>query len=404
MAKVMYNQLELPLLEIIERLGGKARAKEVYEELANQYNLSLEERNEKINNDSASRKWDRAIRWCRQNLKQSGLLGGNERGVWALTEKAKSFLKNAKPGVLVTVYEIIDKNNEVQGIALWGEVSSAKGIIQDGMINLIITSPPYPLLSPKEYGNHRKVDQYIEWLLAESKTFYNSLCDDGSLVLNLGPVYQKGLPVQSLYMHELVISLCKEIGFYLAQEFYSHNKGKLPTSYWVTVERNRVTSSIEPVFWLSKTPYPKANNRKVLQPYSESYKKVLKRGGYPVAKRPSGHVIDHFNKDNGGKIPSNLLVTNSVSNDRYIRYCKSKNLPIHPARFASSLPAFFIEMCTDEQDIVWDAFGGSNVVGEEAVKRNRRFIITEKSLTYLQGSVGRFDPGSVRLYPTMNDH
>ncbi|OYX02304.1 MAG: hypothetical protein B7Z12_12335, partial [Caulobacter vibrioides] len=35
----------------------------------------------------------------------------------------------------------------------------------------------------------------------------------------------------------------------------------------------------------------------------------------------------------------------------------------HPARFPSDLPAFFIKMLTDEEDVVLDIFGGSNTTG-----------------------------------------
>ena len=40
-----------------------------------------------------------------------------------------------------------------------------------------------------------------------------------------------------------------------------------------------------------KTDYPKADNRKVLRPYSESMKSLLKRGSYNAGKRPSEHSI-----------------------------------------------------------------------------------------------------------------
>lgn len=42
------------------------------------------------------------------------------------------------------------------------------------------------------------------------------------------------------------------------------------------------------VWWFSKTDDPKADNRKVLQPYSESMKSLLKNG-YKAKLRPSGH-------------------------------------------------------------------------------------------------------------------
>ncbi len=394
--KPTYTQLELPLMETIQDLGGRANTTTIYHALAEKLNIPSEEREEAIADGSTHRKWDRAVRWVRQNLKNAGLLAGDKKGVWELTEKAKSFLRNARPGILVTVYEVVDENGQTQGIALWGEASAARGVIEDGMISLILTSPPYPLVTPKAYGNSPE-GEYLEWFLDQAKGMYDSLTDDGSMILNLGPVFKKGVPVQSLYIHKLVIALCEKIGFHLAQEFYAHNEGKLPTSHWVTVKRVRVTQSIENVFWLSKTPHPKANNRNVLVPYSESYKKVLKQGGYGVYARPSGHKIDHFNRDNGGRIAGTLIRANSVAVDDYIQYCKDHNLPVHPARMQRAIPNFFIRFLTDPGDIVWEPYCGSNIVGDECIKLGRRFIANDKSLTYLAGSMGRFCPERLRL-------
>ena len=48
--------------------------------------------------------------------------------------------------------------------------------------------------------------------------------------------------------------------------------------------------AVEYVWWLSKEPFPKANNRNVLNDYSADMKRLLKRG-YKPKQRPSGHVI-----------------------------------------------------------------------------------------------------------------
>ena len=69
---------------------------------------------------------------------------------------------------------------------------------------------------------------------------------------------------------------------------------------------------------------------------------------------------------------SNLLsIPNTDSNSNYLRLCKELGLERHPARFPSELPAFFINMLTDEGNVVLDIFGGSNTTGftAEALKR-----------------------------------
>lgn len=395
MNKHTYTQLEMPLLETLNEMGGRSDTQTIYKALADKLNLSESEREARCGT-STHKRFDRMVRWVRQNLVIDGFISGEIKGIWSLTEKAKSFLKNAKPGVLIKAYEVYDNEGNVQGVALWGEAAVASNIIENGSINLIITSPPFPLAWEMPYGNKTE-DKYTDWFLPMAEQFYDCLAEDGSFVLELRNTYIKGQPVQSLYIHELVLALCKEIGFYLAQEHYSHNQGALTTTNWVTVKRSRVTNSVNNLLWLTKTPYPNADNRRVLVPYSAAYKKQLSKGGYPAYKRSSGHVLDKFTKDNGGKIPSNLIIANSVSNSKYIRYCKENGLPVHPARFSPAVPEYFIKLTTEPGDIVYDPFSGSNEVGRACKLLNRRFIVSEKSLIYLQGSVGQFDSINVKM-------
>ena len=71
------------------------------------------------------------------------------------------------------------------------------------------------------------------------------LTEDGSFVLDLGGAYRKGAPTRSLYQFELLIKLCKEGGFHLAQECYHYNPTRLPTpAEWVTVRRVRLKDSV----------------------------------------------------------------------------------------------------------------------------------------------------------------
>jgi site-specific DNA-methyltransferase (cytosine-N4-specific) len=56
----------------------------------------------------------------------------------------------------------------------------------------------------------------------------------------------------------------------------------------------------------------------------------------------------------------------------------------------SSLSAFFIQFLTDEGDLVFDPFGGSNTTGSVAEDMKRRWISVEADPAYVDGSKGRF--------------
>ena len=175
-----------------------------------------------------------------------------------------------------------------QGQAYVGDAMELIKEIPDNSIDLIMTSPPYGLRKKKEYNN-ADPEVYVEWFMPFAKEFYRVLKPTGSFVLNIGGGWQKGLPIRSLYQFQLLLELCKT--FKLAEEFIWNKPASLPTpAEWVTIRRIRVKDSIEYVWWLSKSPYPKANNRNVLKEYSESMRNLLEKG-YKAKMRPSGHKI-----------------------------------------------------------------------------------------------------------------
>lgn len=275
-----------------------------------------------------------------------------------------------------------------------------KSVLEPESIDLIMTSPPFGLVRKKDYGN-ADADQYLTWFEQFAEGFLRVLKPNGSLVIDIGGAWEKGQPTRSLYHFELLIMLCRKFGFHLAQEFYWWNPSKLPTpAEWVTVRRIRVKDAINCVWWLSRTPYPKASNRRVLQPYSDSMKHLLKNG-YTARLRPSGHDISKkFQRDNSGSIPPNLLaLANTESNSSYQKYCREHELSEHPARFPSGIPAFFIRMLTDEGDSVLDPFAGSCMTGEVAEKLKRKWICCELEAEYVEGAKGRFVDIEARLIP-----
>jgi site-specific DNA-methyltransferase (cytosine-N4-specific) len=194
--------------------------------------------------------------------------------------------------------------------------------------------------------------------------------------------------------------LCRKFDFELAQDFFWWNPAKLPTpAEWVNIRRVRVKDAVNCIWWLSKTPYPKVSNRRVLQPYSDSMQDLL-RNGYTPRLRPSGHDISSkFQRDNGGAIPPNLIaLANTESNGGYQRYCRLHKLPEHPARFPAGLPAFFIRMLTNRGDLVLDPFAGSCVTGAVSEEMGRRWVCCELDQEYIEGARGRFlnPPGEGR--------
>ena len=266
--------------------------------------------------------------------------------------------------------------------------------LPENSVDLIITSPPFALLRQKAYGNLDQ-SEYVDWLVSFGPLVRRVLKDTGSFVVDLGGAYQRGVPCRSLYNFRVLLRLCDEHGFNLAEEFFWHNPSKLPSPIeWVNKRKIRAKDSVNTVWWLSKSENPKANVSNVLAPYSERMKLLIKDPAsfYTPKERPSGHDISNrFGKDNGGAIPSNLLqYPNTESNSIHIRLCKANGISPHPARFPKALPEFFIKFLTDPSDTVLDIFAGSNTTGEAAESLERQWIALECDFDYVIGSAFRF--------------
>lgn len=266
--------------------------------------------------------------------------------------------------------------------------------LKDNSIDLIITSPPFALTREKAYGN-KKGDDYLIWIEEYGSIFYQKLKDTGSLVLDFGGSWEEGKPTRNLHQFKIPIIFCEKIGFNLAQEFFWWNTAKMPSpAQWVTVTRERVTDSVNYLFWFSKTANPKADNRKILKPYSKRMKALIKNQKYNQNDRPSQHKISSkWGKNNGGAIPQNFLPYANTAVDPYLRYCDNNNLTKHPARFGSFIPEFFIRFLTDKNDLVLDPFAGSCTTGAVADALERQWICLDSSIEYLTGGVGRFQDG-----------
>lgn len=263
-----------------------------------------------------------------------------------------------------------------------------------GNVNLIFTSPPFPLNRRKSYGNKSGSD-YIEWLASYSSVFNQLLSDDGSLVIEMGNAWVPGEPVMSTLSLEALMKVKQEGQFHLCQEFIWNNPARLPSpAQWVNIERIRVKDSFTRLWWMSKTTRPKADNRRVLQEYGDDMKRLLRTKKYSSGRRPSEHVIgdQSFFKDNSGSIPSNVItLANTRASDDYLEYCKQKQIARHPARMPSGLADFFINFLTEPGDLVLDPFAGSNTTGFSAEKLGRRWISIELDPIFAKSSLSRFE-------------
>jgi site-specific DNA-methyltransferase (cytosine-N4-specific) len=277
-----------------------------------------------------------------------------------------------------------------------------------GKVQLVFTSPPFPLNRKKKYGNLQG-EEYVAWIASFAPLLRKYLTSDGSIVVELGNAWERGNPTMSTLPMRALLAFQEAAELHLCQEFICFNTARLPTpAQWVNIERVRVKDAFTRVWWMSHTPKPKADNRKVLTEYSLSMKTLLKKGTYNHGRRPSEHQIGEasFLTDNGGAIPPNVLVpalenmlpdlhevlpiANTRSNDPYQVYCRENGIEPHPARMPAELVRFFILFLTDEGDRVLDPFAGSNTTGYSAEFLKRKWLAIEADSKYARVSESRF--------------
>lgn len=262
-----------------------------------------------------------------------------------------------------------------------------------GKVQLIFTSPPFPLNRKKAYGN-KQGEEFSRWLADLAPDLKKLLTPTGSIVVEMGNAWEPKRPVMSVLALESLLQFLRKGDLQLAQQFICYNPARLPSpAQWVNVKRIRLKDSYTHVWWMAATDTPYADNRKVLNPYSKSMLNLLKTGKYNSGKRPSEHHIGRtsFLRKNGGAIPANVLtITNTGTGDAYQRYCRERGIKPHPARMPSALPEFFIKLLTKENNLVMDPFGGSNTTGAAAQKLGRRWIAVEAEEGYVRSSRSRF--------------
>ena len=379
-----HTQLMLPLLQTLKDKGGSARPRYLYNEIAEQFNLSDEDRNGTVN--VGTRKvnaFERRVRWTRQTAVLRGLISKDEPSVWRLTETANATLGNIVRGSILTF--AISEN----GAFLWANAEDAVGMIEKGSVQCICSSPPYPLLHPKAYGNVAPA-LYVDWLTRLFEKWLPLLTTDGSFLVNIGHVFKEGVAAQQLHVERLLIKLEDDLGIHLLQHLYWHSPTKMPPLQWVGIKRLRVTPSVEPLLWLSPNPNAYGNNRNVLREYTPGGLRSIAK---PRLKaRPSGFSFGTGSfVDKGGSIPPSLIVATPCGAEevRYRKAVRAAGLEPHPAILPAAVARFGIQLATDPGDVVYDPMCGSGTVAVEAMKLGRKAIASDRSYAYLESAMLR---------------
>lgn len=116
----------------------------------------------------------------------------------------------------------------------WGNstdlLTSNLGTQLKGKVQMILTSPPFPLNHKKSYGNLNG-NPYEKWFSGLAPKFADLLTPTGSIVIEMGNAWMPDRPVQSLLHLESLIAFVKnpDARLRLCQQFICYNPSRLPS-------------------------------------------------------------------------------------------------------------------------------------------------------------------------------
>lgn len=242
-------------------------------------------------------------------------------------------------------------------------------IAQGIKVDLTVTSPPYDDLRSYKGTLNWNFDIFKK----VAQRLYNITKDGGVAVWVVGDKTNKGSETGTSFKQALYF---KEIGFNL-HDTMIYMSDKPPLSH------NRYEQKFEYMFVFSKGKPNTFNPIMEECKYAGTNKKArtFRHTGEELEET---HIKDAV-KDT--KIKGNVWTYSTG----YQKSTKDKIAFKHPAIFPEKLAEDHILSWSNEGDLVFDCFMGSNTTGKMALKNNRRYIGVEKVDEYFEIAKNRIE-------------
>ncbi len=391
----MQEQYEMMLHTTLEAYSqGIKNNDDVYAHVANTLNIELETCIKPIGKALAKHNiLTRKVRWLQQTLKSAGAIKRIGRGQWKLTKEGKFQLARIN-----TDRHLVAASTEI-GLIIWGDSVNVfdKVITED--IHLVVTSPPY-LGIQRSYGTQTEEQAYIDMIIRVLEPIRRRMVPGANIALNLtnDSVIKNRFGERSMYLERLTIALHDQLGLHLMERLIWNKPNAAPgPTHFVSKLRTHLNSKYEPILILNTSPeHNLADNRRILQPYSENMKKLIAAGGEKRTRdlADSGHRVKKgsFARDNGGSVAGNVLtIANTCANKRLLlAKAKELGLPPHNATFPVTLAETLIKFLCPIDGLVADPFGGWSTVGYAAEKNGYRWVTNELHWEYVRAAIERF--------------
>jgi len=260
---------------------------------------------------------------------------------------------------------------------LHGDCLDLMSDIQDGSVDLTVTSPPYDNL--RTYNNKLVWNWEIFTGIAEH--LFRVTKQGGVVVWVVGDATIKGSETGTSFKQALYFMEC---GFNLHDTmiYQKHN--------FSNPSNNRYHQIFEYMFVFSK------GKPKTFNPIKDRENKYLKQQGYSTSRRSDGTIRDK--KKESRTIKNGGRCTVDEFGQRYnVWIFTTVHGGNHPAVFPEAIAQDHIISWSNESDTVLDPMMGSGTTGVACFNLNRRFIGIEKDPEYFRIAVERIEKEQSQL-------
>jgi DNA modification methylase len=273
--------------------------------------------------------------------------------------------------------------------------------LPNNSVDLVITSPPYADIV--NYGVNisiKKPQEYCDWLLPLFNEIHRVLKPSGSFILNINDNCSKGL--RNPFIYELIYRSQKETKLKFYDTYIWHKMNGIPNG---SIKRFRNTTEFifhfvknqkELKFYMDRVleePADATSNRMKYDWKIKTHGQII--DGERQNKKTINYITGNTNKTKEGYTLPNTKRTlpDKVRPDNVFRFPTAglarDNTIRHPAPFHKNLPSYFINLLTDEGDVVLDVFSGIGTTGLGC--NNREYIGMELNEKYADFSKKRLN-------------
>jgi len=250
------------------------------------------------------------------------------------------------------------KNTKTEHKFFIGDAGEILGLLEDEIIQLIVTSPPYwrarDYESPKQLGYNDSYSTYLQKMKIIFNECVRTLLPDGKIALNIGNIYN----FDPIDKRHYTVNIIRDLWQLLLG---IKNFRFMGTIYW------KKTTSRNGAVLFGSYPYPSNFMISTALEAIHVFRKIGKRKNLKEIKEMSKITKEEFRK-----FREPIWFLNGIG---------TKD---HPAVFPNELSRRLIKMYSFYGDLVLDPFCGIGTTNIEALKLDRNSIGIDVKRSYIR--------------------